>query len=102
MRKLKLDIADLEVTSFDIDRVGGLRGTIAGHVTLPATYGTKCDQTFDGCGTGDPFECPATQDCNTANGNVSCDQYSCVDDSGCGLCYTHSCAVTYCTCPGNC
>jgi hypothetical protein len=108
MRKLKLDIADLEVTSFDTDRAAGIRGTVAGHVTLPATHGTNCNETNDctylgtGCGTNDYMGCSPTFDCDPSGGDPSCADYSCVDGSGCGLCYTQSCEVTYCTCPGTC
>jgi len=46
MRKLKLDVADLEVASFDTDRSTEVRGTVAGHKTDPlatANGGVTCD-----------------------------------------------------------
>lgn len=48
MRKLKLDLTDLEVTSFEIHGADG-RGTVAGHKTVPLTMADPS------CGT-----CPAS------------------------------------------
>lgn len=109
MRKLKLDLTDLEVTSFDTDRASALRGTVTGRVMMTPTHGTNCIQTNDctylgtGCGTHDGTGCsPTTLDCDPSGGDPSCADYSCVDESGCGLCYTRSCEPTYCTCAGVC
>jgi hypothetical protein len=85
MRKLKLDVADLEVTSFDTNRAEGPRGTVAGHVTKQLTYDLNCSQeSCDG---------PV---CGPSGGNYTCADYSCVPESGCGLCATQSCEVTNC------
>ena len=70
-------------------------------MTLPATYGSNCIETNDctyvgtGCGTYDGMGCDPSYGCDPS-GDPSCADYSCVDGSGCGLCYTMSCEVTSC------
>lgn len=42
MRKLRLQVEDLEVVSFETDRERGMRGTVAGHKTAPPTEDPTC------------------------------------------------------------
>jgi hypothetical protein len=67
MRKLKLDLIDLEVTSFETATELDARGTVAGHKTAPP---------------------PPS--------NPTCDGYmaSCDDAYTCAACVTQSCAGT--------
>jgi hypothetical protein len=66
MRKLKLELAELEVTSFETPTSSGLRGTVAGHKTAPPTeFGATCDGTCEGGGYTCDYQscggiCPAT------------------------------------------
>lgn len=59
MRKLKLDLSKLEVTSFEPDNATTERGTVEGHI--PPSFRTDCVP----CHTGDAaytcdFTCPAS------------------------------------------
>jgi hypothetical protein len=49
MRKLKLDLTELEVTSFEIQTGHGERGTVAAYKTLPPTQMT-CVSCAESCG----------------------------------------------------
>ena len=42
MRKLKLQVEDLEVVSFETDRAMDIRGTVNGHKTAPPTEDPTC------------------------------------------------------------
>ena len=51
MRKLKLDLTDLEVTSFETHLGDGDRGTVAAHKTAPVTFpGLTCGSCPASCG----------------------------------------------------
>jgi len=93
MRKLKLDVANLEVTSFDTDRTATVRGTVAAHKTAPLTgpYATcleTCAGGMDTCG-------------NSCGGGGTCwgDVCSYGTPSNCAACYTGSCGMTICCVP---
>ena len=58
MRKLKLQVEDLEVVSFETNRTLDERGTVAGYKTLPPTEMTcegqaSCDVNYPTCNNGD-------------------------------------------------
>lgn len=93
MRKLKLDLAELDVTSFDLDQTLGRAGTVAANVTKQPTYDIECESG----GTCNEPGCT-----NPSGGFYTCADFSCIQDSGCGLCYSESCDVTNCTCVGVC
>jgi hypothetical protein len=92
MRKLKLDLTDLEVTSFETRRDDGPRGTVAGHKTAPPSMAgdTYCGGTCDGgyscdqsCGGTCPFSCWG----DVCSYGVA---------SNCAACYSNSCGQTFC------
>src|ERR1044072_6701568 len=49
MRKLKLEIEALEVTSFETRDGDGERGTVAGHGNLPLDTNRTCGDWMDSC-----------------------------------------------------
>lgn len=79
MRKMKLQVEDLEVVSFETDRVQSLRGTVAGHKTAPPTEDPTC--------LGQPSCDPQV---NTCNGAYSC-YASCA-----GVCGSQNTTCTIC------
>ena len=76
MRKLKLDVEALEVTSFEVSGRRGERGTVAGHLNQEAAANTEawmdtCENTCASCyGACGP----------TNNGGV------CGSNSACAIC----------------
>jgi len=84
MRKLKLDLADLEVTSFETPERTTVRGTVAGHKTAPPTElgGASCPGTCDGAYTCDYASCGGT-----CPGTCWGDVCSYGLNSGCAACY---------------
>jgi hypothetical protein len=64
MRKLKLDVEKLEVTSFAVEGQGGARGTVEGHLNQEAVSGPNtCEGLVDSCA----LSCATCGgDCNSA------------------------------------
>lgn len=105
MRKLKLDLTELEVTSFETHVGRGERGTVAAHKTAPPTQLT-CVSCADSCGdnctggTGceptSPTACEGTCDscAPTCFGQASCDaQVTCAMYATCAwTCVFELCA----------
>ena len=99
MRKLKLDLTDLEVTSFEIPADDAARGTVAGHKPPPATF-ASCGTCVASCGGGcltinheatcEPPSCAGS--CNSCA--PSCQLYSCDNMATCLQYYT--CAYISC------
>ena len=84
MRKLRLTLTDLEVTSFEIRAADAARGTVAGHKTAPETMPQPT------CGT-----CPAS--CGAVCLTVYEGEYTCTPEScggTCGSC-APSCGQAY-------
>ncbi|HSU16489.1 hypothetical protein [Longimicrobium sp.] len=63
MRKLKLDLDALDVTSFDVRAAGGKAGTVEGYATTYTKY--PCRSIDSGC-ISDPGTCPNTYYCYTS------------------------------------
>ncbi|HEX2205452.1 MAG TPA: hypothetical protein VHG91_19230 [Longimicrobium sp.] len=75
MRKLKLDVEDLEVSSFSTEKKKPAEGTVHAHSGFSACYGDSCGNcTSYYCGTDGPdscsFSCIWTCD--------SCNPYGCM------------------------
>ena len=82
MRKLKLDLTDLEVTSFDTDAVRTPPGTVAGHVAA-GSFADTCGGWCDGEVTDVYMDCGGSAD----SCGAKCDS---VPDTDWDYCYgTH-------------
>lgn len=81
MRKLKLELTELQVTSFETVRVNEGVGTVAGYKTAPPTeLGGQTCQTCPGQGNTCEYQTCAQQSCAG-----SC--------AGCGGSYATDCAI---------
>lgn len=95
MKKIKLDITELRIESFDTEVTNPSRGTVFGQGTGTPTYdtGPTCDLSCLGTCTNHGFTCTNCDvTCNCANdsayGYASCGT-TCQDQSACGAgsCY---------------
>jgi hypothetical protein len=104
MKKLKLDLDQLHVESFDTRAQERTRGTVAGHV--PLSYDTNCyncdpslDYTCDSCDVSCAGSCVDTCADTCANTCPATCQYSC--NGTCASC-VDTCAYTCDTCAVSC
>jgi len=104
MRKLKLDLGNLDVTSFEINEADAGRGTVEAHKTVPYTLGgVTCPTTPVSCGavclTTNDFENTCTPSCAGTCDTCapSCNQYGSCDNAATCLEYL-TCAYATCAC----
>jgi len=72
MRKLKLEIEELEVTSFETQAADGERGTVAGHLNIALDTNRTCGDWMDTCwGSCNPNQCGPTPN-GACGGTTSC------------------------------
>lgn len=100
MKKLKLDLDNLRVDSFDTTPAegNGGRGTVFGHAEsfqYGCTDGASCDSCAGSCGTCEASCCGTCNTCYTNCGTCPCD-YSCN-----GSCYSCGGSCDY-SCGGTC
>lgn len=86
MRKLKLELDDIQVESFETNRLEAERGTVRGHVSIANPCTGQCDTVNDA--TCDP-EAGCT---NTAAGDYTCIATNCADQCSTGV----WCSCDYC------
>jgi hypothetical protein len=76
MKKLKLEVEDLRVETFDTKGGTGDRGTVVGHSTYVITKDAElCDTAGSGCDTGDGV-CGAGTYGGACNTSGMCDDIS--------------------------
>lgn len=69
MKKIKLNLNNLTVDSFETDAVQSERGTVMGNEP-PTEHGQKCGSAFDACNTG-----LCTGDCGETYAPAACPTY---------------------------
>jgi len=100
MKKLKLNLEDLKVESFETTKGNNARGTVFGQASLPGCVTQYLQYTCDNCG-GGTNDCPSNVTCMTDCGQQECQPTgvyyeSC--DQGCGDPETYACSgYPYCT-----
>ena len=101
MKKLKLNLDEIKVESFETNPIQSKIGTVMGH--LPESAFCNSEETCNNCGGGTGTNVPACSDvfctqgahCPTGQGWPSC--YV----TGCGTCQT-DCGTCVQTCPPTC